>query len=418
MVRDTRRDGVPSGPLTPSVDADVVVVGGGILGLASALALLERSPGLRLTLLEKEPDIAVHQSGHNSGVVHAGLYYAPGSLKASLCREGRAALEVFCREHEVPLQRCGKLVVAVDESELDRLAELKLRGIGNGLEGLAGLDAAELCEVEPHIRGIRGLHVPETGIVDFRLVAERMAEVLRSRGANLELGTRVELIEPDGEGIAVATTRGRMRGGALVACAGLQADRVAALAGADLDVRVVPFRGAYWVLREPAAALVRGLVYPVPDPAFPFLGVHFTRRVDGAVWAGPNAMLALAREGYSRSSFSLRDVGEVVTWQGLLRFAGRYGRMGVAEVWRDLVKPAAVREMRRYLPELSERDVVRGPSGVRAQVMDRAGELVDDFLLAEGPGSLHVVNAPSPAATSSLAIGRLVAERAAERFGL
>jgi L-2-hydroxyglutarate oxidase len=418
VVRDPRRDGLPPEPLTPSGDADVIVVGGGILGLASALALLERSPGLRLTLLEKEPNLAAHQSGRNSGVVHAGLYYAPGSLKASLCREGRAALEMFCSEHGIQLQRCGKLVVAVDDSELDRLAELKRRGIGNGLEGLAELDAAELREVEPHIRGIRGLHVPETGIVDFRLVAERMAEVLRSQGANLELGTRMERVETDGEGLAVTTTRSRLRAGALVACAGLQADRVAALAGADLGVRVVPFRGAYWVLRERAAALVRGLVYPVPDPAFPFLGVHFTRRVDGAVWAGPNAMPALAREGYSRASFSARDAAGVVTWPGLLRFATRYGRMGAAEVWRDLVKHAAVREMRRYLPELSDRDVVRGPSGVRAQVMTRSGELFDDFLFVEGPRSLHVVNAPSPAATSSLAIGRLIAERASGLFGL
>ena len=400
------------------MDADVIVVGGGLLGLASALALLERSPGLRLTLLDKEPAVAVHQSGHNSGVVHAGLYYEPGSLKASLCREGRGLLETFCREHEIPLQRCGKLVVAVDESELDRLAELRRRGIGNGIEGLVELDATELREVEPNVRGVRALHVPETGVVDFRLVAERMGELLRSRGASLELGARIEGIERDGEGLAVTTTHGRRRAGALVACAGLQADRIAGLAGAELEVRVVPFRGAYWVLREAAANLVRGLIYPVPDPGFPFLGVHFTRRVDGAVWAGPNAMPALAREGYSRASFSGRDAAGVVTWPGLLRFATRYVRMGATEVWRDLVKPAAVREMQRYLPALRLGDVMRGPSGIRAQVMTKSGELVDDFLFAEGPRSLHVVNAPSPGATSSLAIGRYIAERAGEQFGL
>jgi (S)-2-hydroxyglutarate dehydrogenase len=394
------------------------VVGGGILGLASALALLERSPGLRLTLVEKEHDLAVHQSGHNSGVVHAGLYYAPGSLKASLCREGRAALEVFCSEHDIPLHRCGKLVVAVDESELCRLAELRRRAVGNGLEGLAELDETELRTVEPHARGVRGLHVPETGIVDFGLVAKRMADLLRSRGVRIELGARIEAIEPDGDGVAVRTPRGRWTAGALVACAGLQADRVAALAEADLDVRVVPFRGAYWVLREPAAKLVRGLVYPVPDPGFPFLGVHFTRRVDGGVWAGPNAMPALSREGYSRLSLSGGDAAAVITWPGLLRFATRYARMGATEVWRDLVKSAAVREMKRYLPELRATDVVRGPSGIRAQVMTRSGELVDDFLFAEGPRSLHVVNAPSPGATASLAIGRHVADRAHGLFGL
>jgi (S)-2-hydroxyglutarate dehydrogenase len=394
------------------------VVGGGILGLASALALLERSPGLRLTLLEKELELAVHQSAHNSGVVHAGLYYAPGSLKASLCREGRTALELFCSEHEIPLQRCGKLVVAIDESELPRLSELKRRGAENGLQGLAELEEAELREIEPHVRAIRGLHVPETGIADFRAVAERMADLLRSRGASLGLGTRVQRIEQDGEGLALATTRGRFRAGALVACAGLQSDRIATLAGADHDFRIVPFRGAYWVLRDRGAELVRGLIYPVPDPAFPFLGVHFTRRPDGAVWAGPSATLALAREGYSRTSVSFRDAAEVVAWPGLLRFATRYARMGAAEFWRDFVKPSAVRELQRYVPELSARDVVRGPSGVRAQVMSRNGELVDDFVFAEGPRSLHVINAPSPGATSSLAIGRFVAERASALLGL
>jgi L-2-hydroxyglutarate oxidase len=400
------------------MDADVIVVGGGILGLASALALLERSPGLLLTLLEKEPSPAVHQTGHNSGVLHAGLYYAPGSLKATLCRQGKGLLEAFCHEHGIPVQRCGKLVVAVDESELDRLAELERRGIGNGLEGLVELDETGLREIEPHVRGVRGLHVPETGIVDFRLVAERMTDVLRGLGARLELGCRVERIEQNGGGLSLATTRGRMRAGALVACAGLQADRVAALAGADLDVRVVPFRGAYWVLRDPAAQLVRGLIYPVPDPGFPFLGVHFTRRVDGSVWAGPNATPAFAREGYSRGSFSAGDAAAVVTWPGLIRFATRYARIGAAEVWRDLVKHAAVREMQRYLPELSASDVGRGPSGIRAQVMTRSGDLPDDFLFAEGPRSLHVINAPSPGATSSLAIGRHIAERAANQFGL
>lgn len=400
------------------MEADVVVVGGGIVGLAASLALLDQSPGLRLTLLEKEDVLAFHQSGHNSGVVHAGLYYAPGSLKAKLCREGRVELEAFCEEHDVTLRRSGKLVVAVDDSELDGLAELKRRGLANGIEGLTELDERELREIEPHVRGVRALHVPETAVVDFRLVAQRMAETLRGRGARLELGRHVTRIDRDGEGLAVTTSRGCVKAGALVACAGLQADRVAALAGAELGLRVVPFRGAYWILRERGAGLVRGLVYPVPDPRFPFLGVHFTRRVDGAVWAGPNAMPALAREGYERLSVSVRDAAEVLSWPGLLRFSARYLRMGAGEVWRELSKAAAVRQMRRYLPELAAEDVIRGPTGVRAQVMTRSGELVDDFVVAEGPRSLHIVNTPSPAATSSFAIGRLAARRAAEAFGL
>lgn len=318
----------------------------------------------------------------------------------------------------MPLRRCGKSVVAVEEAELERLAELKRRGLGNGLDGLAELDERELCTIEPNVRGIRALHVPETAVVNFRLVAERMAERLRARGALIELGSRVQRITQDGQSLSLTTARGRIRTSALVACAGLQADRIGALAGVDLNVRVIPFRGAYWVLRGAGAELVHALVYPVPDPAFPFLGVHFTRRFDGSVWAGPNAMPALAREGYSRGSFSARDAAEVATWPGLLRFATRYLRMGATEIWRDLIKSAAVREMQRYLPALRAEDVVRGPSGIRAQVMTRSGELVDDFVFAEGPRSLHVVNAPSPGATSSLAIGRHIADRAAELFGL
>jgi L-2-hydroxyglutarate oxidase LhgO len=327
-------------------------------------------------------------------------------------------LEVFCEEHGVPLRRSGKLVVAADASELAGLAELKRRGLANALEGLTELDEGELRKIEPHVRGVRALHVPETAVLDFGRVARRMAEILNSRGAEVRVGARLLRIDPDGEGLALDTTSGRVRTGALVACAGLQADRVASLAGADLEVRVVPFRGAYWILRGRSADLVRGLVYPVPDPRFPFLGVHFTRRFDDSVWAGPNAMPALAREGYRRLSVSPRDAAEVLSWPGLRRFAGRYARLAAGEIWRELVKSAAVRQMQRYLPELAAEDVVRGPTGIRAQVMTRAGDLVDDFLMVDGPRSLHVINAPSPAATSSFAIGRLAAKRASETFGL
>jgi L-2-hydroxyglutarate oxidase len=406
------------GAVADSSAFDVVVVGGGLVGLASAHALLERSPGLRLAVLEKEAAPATHQSGHNSGVVHAGLYYEPGSLKARLCREGRERLAAFCAEQRIPVHVRGKLVVAVDETELGRLAELRRRGTENGLAGLAELADGEWRELEPSVRGVRALHVPESSVVDFRLVAERLAAQLRDRGARIELGARLDRIERDGDGLELATSRSRLRAGALLACAGLQADRVAALAGAAPGIRVVPFRGGYWLLRGRAAGLVRGLVYPVPDPAFPFLGVHFTRRFDEEVWAGPNAVPALAREGYGRTSVSLRDAADGLAWPGFLRLARRYARTGLLEIWRDTMHGAAVREMQRYLPALSPEDVVRGPAGIRAQVMRRDGQLVDDFLVEEGPGSLHVLNAPSPAATSCLAIGQLVAERAAERFGL
>jgi (S)-2-hydroxyglutarate dehydrogenase len=404
--------------MSSSPGFDVVVVGGGLVGLASAHRILERSPDLRLAVLEKEAAPAVHQSGHNSGVVHAGLYYAPGSLKARLCREGRQALEEFCAEHEIPLVLRGKLVVAVDESELDRLAELERRGTANGLRGLVALEPAEWRELEPHVRGVRALHVPETGVVDFARVAEQLVSLVRSRGAAVELDTRVDGIDPTGGGLVLRTSSGPIRTQALVACAGLQADRVATLAGARPTVRIVPFRGGYWRLQGAAAERVRSLVYPVPDPAFPFLGVHFTRRVDDEVWVGPNAVPALAREGYERRSLSLRDAADGLLWPGFLRLARRYARTGLREIWHDLVHEAAVSKMQRYVPELRREDVVRGPVGIRAQAMTRAGELVDDFLVEEGPASLHVLNAPSPAATSCLAIGRLVAERAAERFGL
>jgi (S)-2-hydroxyglutarate dehydrogenase len=404
--------------LAPVKTFDVAVVGGGLVGLASAHRLLQRSPGLRIVLLEKEAAPARHQSGRNSGVVHAGLYYEPGSLKARLCREGREELAAFCVEQGIPFQPRGKLVVAVDESEREPLAALAARGRANGIRNLRELDERELREVEPHVSGVRAVHVPETAVVDFGLVAERLAGLVREQGAELRLGQPLERVERDGDGLVLTTPRGRVHAGTLVACAGLQADRVARLAGAEPEVRVVPFRGGYWLLRGAAESLVRGLVYPVPDPAFPFLGVHFTRRHDDAVWAGPNAVPALAREGYARTSLSPRDVLAGFAWPGFLRLARRYARTGAAEIWRDAVKPAAVADMRRYLPELRAADVVRGPSGIRAQVMTRDGALVDDFLVGEGPRSLHVLNAPSPAATSCLAIGRLVAERAAARFDL
>ncbi len=397
---------------------DLVVIGGGIVGLSTAYQLLERRPELRLAVLEKEPELASHQSGRSSGVLHAGLYYRPGSLKARLCREGKLALERFADEHGIPYEHRGKVVIALDDAELPRLAELERRGTENGVEGLRAIGPEELRELEPHAAGIRALHSPKTGVIDFRLVAEAYAEEVRTRGGEILTGREVTGVRSRGGEHELATSGGALlTTRTLVACAGLHADRIAALTGnAPRDHRIVPFRGDYYTFRPEARHLVNGLVYPVPDPSFPFLGVHFTRQVDGGVVAGPNAVLAFAREGYRITDVRLRDLAEVLAFPGFWRFAARNLRMGAAELWRDVVKPAFVRDMQRYLPDVRASDVVFGPSGVRGQALARDGSLADDFLLESAPGVLHVLNAPSPAATASPAIGRFLAEQALERF--
>jgi L-2-hydroxyglutarate oxidase LhgO len=397
---------------------DIAIVGGGIVGLATAYRLLEQRPGTRLVILEKEPALAEHQTGRNSGVIHAGLYYAPGSLKARLCREGKDALERFCDEHDIPFERCGKLVVAVDETELPRLAELKARGEANGLRGLEEVGPERIAEIEPHAAGVRALHLAETGIVDFRRVALAYAEEVRARGGEILLGHRVTSIAKRGDEIAVETSRGPVLARALITCAGLQSDRVARMTGAPELMRVVPFRGDYCALKPGARELVRGLIYPVPDPSFPFLGVHFTRRIDGEVWAGPNAVLAFARERYGRFDLTPRDLASTLAFPGFRRLARRYWRTGLAEMRRDWSKRAFVQACRRLVPELETDDVEWGPSGIRAQTVLEGGELADDFSVQASERILHVRNAPSPAATASLAIGRVLAERAIERFDL
>jgi (S)-2-hydroxyglutarate dehydrogenase len=389
---------------------DVAVIGAGLVGLAGAMELLAARPGLRLVVLEKEDRIAAHQSGHNSGVLHAGLYYAPGSLKARYCRAGRAALIEFADEHGIRYHLSGKLVVAASAAELPRLQTLAERGRANGLT-LTELGPGEFAELEPNIRGVRALHVAESGVIDFRGVAHAYADVIRSRGGEIRLGEEVRRVEPG----LLETTSGMVRATAVVACGGLQADR---LAGAATDSRIVAFRGDYYTFKPHTEHLVRGLVYPVPDPSFPFLGVHFTRHVDGRLTAGPNAVPALAREGYSRRAFSRKDTLETLRHPGFRRLARTYAGTGAREIWRDLVKPAYVAQMRRYLPMVEPRDVSFGPSGVRAQVLGRDGSLVDDFLIAETANAIHVINAPSPAATASLVIGRHVAERALALFSL
>ena len=395
---------------------DVVVIGGGIVGLATARRLLEQRPGLRIAILEKEAELATHQSGHNSGVLHAGLYYQPGSLKARLCREGKAEIEAFAEAHDIPFERCGKLVVALDESELERLAALHERAVANGVPGLEEIGPERIRELEPHAAGIRGLWSPGTGIIDFRRVALAMATDLRQQEVAILTGCEVRgLDERPGE-IVVRTSGDEVRADLVVSCAGLQADRVAALGGSRDGPRIVPFRGDYYTLTADARGLVRGLIYPVPDPRFPFLGVHFTKRIDGAVWAGPNAVLAFAREGYRRRDIRPLELLGTVTDRGFLRLAGKYLRTGLGEMWRDWWKPAFVRELQRYVPEIRSDQLRFGPSGVRAQALGRDGTLVDDFVLGGSARILHVRNAPSPAATSSLAIGSMLATSALERL--
>ena len=397
---------------------DVIVIGAGLVGLATAMALLEQRPGLRVAVLDKEPAVGTHQSGHNSGVIHAGLYYQPGSLKARFCTAGRLALMEFAESRQIPYRQTGKLVVATRESELPRLASLAERGRANGL-AVREIGAAEIAGIEPSVRGIRALHIPESGVIDYRLVAAAYAETVAKAGGQVLCGHGVRGLARARGGWLADTDGGPLHARAVIGCAGLQADRIAEMTGHGSGAyRIVPFRGDYYTFRPAAARLVRGLVYPVPDPAFPFLGVHFTRGIDGTLHAGPNAVPALAREGYGRLSVNRQDLLDSLRFPGLRKLARSYTRTGALEIYRDLVKPAYLAEMRRYIPEISARDITFGPSGIRAQCLSRSGALVDDFLIEEGDGVIHVLNAPSPAATASLVIGRHIAERAMGSFAL
>lgn len=397
------------------------VVGGGIVGLAVARQLLRSRPDATVTVLEKEPAVGRHQTGHNSGVVHAGLYYPPGSLKARLCTRGMGLLRGLCAERELAYHECGKLVVALDESETAGLVSIYERATANGVPDLRLLDPAGLREVEPHASGIAAVHSPHTAIVDFAAVARALAAEVEATGGRVRTGAEVVAIgQRDGQvqvetALQTAPGAARLTCDALVVCAGLQADRVAALAGDEADPRIVPFRGEYYRLRPAARDLVRGLIYPVPDPRYPFLGIHLTRRIDGEVLVGPNAVLALGRESYRRRlALDPRDLRETLLWPGFRRLARRHWRTGVVEVSRSLRRPAFVRQAQRYLPELRPTDVVRGPAGIRAQAVAADGSLVDDFRITRRGRVLNVRNAPSPAATSSLAIAEYVADRLAE----
>lgn len=394
---------------------DILIIGGGIIGLAAAYNLLNLCPRKSITLLEKEPDLAVHQSGRNSGVLHAGIYYRPGSLKAINCRRGKIALQEFCAREGIPYKICGKVIVAVDAEELDALNALYQRGRDNGIRCRL-IDRSRLRELEPHAAGLRAIEVPDTGVVDFGQVCTRLAEIIEAAGCRILRGVEVTGLEETREAIMVKTTAGPFFPRYVINCAGLYADRVAAMAGNILPAKIIPFRGEYFKLNPQAEKLCRSLIYPVPDPRFPFLGVHFTRKLSGEVKCGPNAVLALARQGYHKSQVNLRDLTESLTFPGFARIAAKYWRMGAWELWRSVSKGAFVRALQRLVPEISAGDLAPAPSGVRAQAVTPNGRILDDFAFMDSPRMVHVINAPSPGATASLSIGRIVAERLAKRF--
>jgi L-2-hydroxyglutarate oxidase LhgO len=391
----------------------IVVVGGGILGLATAHRLINSLADAEVVVVEKEAALARHQTGRNSGVAHAGLYYTPGSLKATLCRRGLGLLREFCLARGLPYEACGKIVVATEDRELEPLRRLAERAAANGVPDLRWLEGAELSAIEPHVRGLAGLHSPETAIVDFVAVARALAAEVRQSGAEIRTATEAVRVLGHGPHPTVELDHGpSLQADRVVVCAGLQADRIARASGQNAEPRIVPFRGEYWQLREDRRHLVRGLIYPVPDPTLPFLGAHLTPRIGGEVWLGPNAVLSLAREGYGRTDVNLRDVYETATWPGTRRMMRRHWRAGVGELARSARKRLFISELQRYIPELVAEDAVRAPSGVRAQAIDRDGSLVDDFRLSVTDGVVWVRNAPSPAATSSLAIAEELVARA------
>jgi (S)-2-hydroxyglutarate dehydrogenase len=397
---------------------DIAIVGGGILGLAVARELGKRQPGASICVLEREQQLGTHQTGHNSGVIHAGVYYVPGSLKARLCVEGAREMYEYCESHEIPSERCGKVIVATDASELERLDELERRGQANGVPGLKRIDAEGIRELEPHATGIAGLHSPNTGIADFPAVAHAYARDVTEAGGTIATGCEVKDVQVSGRSLRLIHSHGATEAGNVVFCAGAWADRLAVAAGADPDPRIVPFRGAYLRLRPERRHLVRSLIYPVPDPSLPFLGVHLTKHIDGEVLVGPTALMAAARDAYRLGTVHRRDLIETLAWPGTWRMLSRWWRTGVTEVRHAALRSAFVKAAARYVPELETADVEPSFAGVRAQALGRDGKLVDDFVFSHTERALHVRNAPSPAATSSLAIARHVSDEAERAFGL
>jgi L-2-hydroxyglutarate oxidase LhgO len=396
---------------------DMAIVGGGIVGLATATALSEQYPGCRIAILEKESAVARHQTGHNSGVIHAGIYYRPGSYKAKLCVDGVRLMKAFCDINAVPYESCGKVIVATTAAELPRLQSLHERGTANGVPGLALLGAEQLRDIEPHARAVGALHSPSTAIVDYGAVSQAMARQLTARGVEIRTAARVVAIHSDNGGLRLVTTAGEVAAGHLVNCGGLYADRIARLMGVQPNVQIIPFRGEYYTLRA-QQQVVRGLIYPVPDPEFPFLGVHFTKRIQGDIEAGPNAVLAFAREGYRMTVIRLTELAGMLAYRGFWAMVSRYWRTGMFEMYRSLSKAAFLRALQALVPDLRATDMLPGGSGVRAQAVARDGSLLDDFAIRESPRAIHVLNAPSPAATASLAIGKHIAALAGKTFAL
>jgi (S)-2-hydroxyglutarate dehydrogenase len=389
---------------------DVLIVGGGIVGLATSLRIMQVRPQTRLTLIEKEASVAQHQTGHNSGVIHSGLYYKPGSEKAINCRVGYQEMLDFCREQSIPHDICGKIVVATTPAELPGLKELHRRGVANGLTGLRFLQPAEIREIEPHCSGLCGLFVPQTGIVDYGVVARKYADLLNEMGVNIVLGETVVDIKRQDKQVEVIGDSRTWTGQVVVVCAGLQSDRLARKSELDLPLRILPFRGEYYQFTASAPKLVNHLIYPVPDPAFPFLGVHFTRMIGGGLECGPNAVLALGREAYKKTDFSLRDLCETLAWPGFRKVATKYWRTGLGEYHRSLSKQAFVKALQKLIPEIQAEHLEPGGAGIRAQACDRQGNLLDDFDIRNDGNIIHVCNAPSPAATASLAIGKTISD--------
>ncbi|MCH2509588.1 MAG: L-2-hydroxyglutarate oxidase [Dehalococcoidia bacterium] len=396
---------------------DIVIIGGGILGLSTAMQLLERSPQWRVAVVEKEEELATHQTGHNSGVMHSGIYYRPGSHKAQFCVAGLNNMVKFCEENEIEFQQCGKVIVALHESELGRLQDLYERGTANGVRDLEIVGPERLKEIEPHTAGVRALWAPHTGIVDFTKVAAAFANKFQQAGGDIFTGAAVKKITRSTGSVALETTKGTLQAKYLINCAGLYADKVASMTGENVGVRIIPFRGEYYTLRQESHHLVSGLIYPVPDPQFPFLGVHFTRNIKGHVEAGPNAVMALRREGYRKRDFSLGDSLGNLAYPGFWKMALKYWKIGMGEVYRSYSRRVFLRDLQRLLPEIQNSDLASGGSGVRAQAVARDGSLLDDFSIIQSGDAIHVLNAPSPGATSSLAIGEHIAGLAIENFG-
>ncbi len=398
------------------MNADVIVVGGGLVGLGTALRLLEAKPGLRLLLLEKEAKLAAHQSGNNSGVLHAGLYYKPGSEKARLSVEGLRQMTAFCRDHNIAHEICGKIVVATSPEEVARLDSLWERGNANGLQGLRRLDSKQIREIEPNATGVAAIHVPQEGIVDYPAVAKRIGELIQERGGEVKLNARLTKLTYSGSEWVAHTSAGDFSARFVVTCGGLHSDRLVRAAGQSPTARIIPFRGEYYKIKAERCGLVRNLIYPVPDPKFPFLGVHFTRLIHGGIEAGPNAVLAFAREGYRWSNINLRDLAGSLLFPGLWKFLVKYPSLCGYEIWRSISRAEFCRSLQKLVPDIREDDLSTGGAGVRAQAMSSNGNLVEDFHFEEKPGILHVVNAPSPGATASLAIGQTIAKRVLDQL--